>query len=129
MLFRSDRYQAYKAAIDGGAEVIVAPGFLQEAAMVRAASEYPDVKFVFIDGYPLSDANGNALNNVVGVAFHEEQCGYLAGYAAVKEGNTKLGFTGGGGGLYLRFPAFGHSDLEHVIIFLHVFANRFLLCF
>ena len=93
-----DRYQAYKAAIDGGAEVIVAPGFLQEAAMVKAASEYPDVKFIFIDGYPLSDASGNTLANVVGVAFHEEQCGYLAGYAAVKEGNTKLGFTGGGGG-------------------------------
>ena len=30
-----DRYQAYKAAIDGGAEVIVAPGFLQEAAMAK----------------------------------------------------------------------------------------------
>ena len=66
--------------------------------MVRAASEYPDVKFVFIDGNPLNDANGNPLANVVGVAFHEEQCGYLAGYAAVTEGYTKLGFTGGGGG-------------------------------
>lgn len=67
-----DRYQAYKAAIDGGAEVIVAPGFLQEAAMVRAASEHPEVKFIFIDGYPLSDASGNVLTNVVGVCFQEE---------------------------------------------------------
>ena len=107
-----DRYQAYKAAIDGGAEVIVAPGFLQEAAMVRAASEYPDVKFVFIDGYPLSDANGNALNNVVGVAFHEEQCGYLAGYAAVKEGNTKLGFTGGGGGTNPAVNRYGYGFVQ-----------------
>ena len=107
-----ERYLAYKAAIDGGAEVIVAPGFLQEAALVRAASEYPDVKFVFIDGYPLSDANGNALNNVVGVAFHEEQCGYLAGYAAVKEGNTKLGFTGGGGGTNPAVNRYGYGFVQ-----------------
>ncbi len=107
-----DRYQAYKAAIDGGAEVIVAPGFLQEAAMVRAASEYPDVKFVFIDGYPLNDANGNPLANVVGVAFHEEQCGYLAGYAAVTEGYTKLGFTGGGGGTNPAVNRYGYGFVQ-----------------
>ena len=107
-----DRYQAYKAAIDGGAEVIVAPGFLQEAAMVRAASEYPDVKFVFIDGNPLNDANGNPLANVVGVAFHEEQCGYLAGYAAVTEGYTKLGFTGGGGGTNPAVNRYGYGFVQ-----------------
>lgn len=107
-----DRYQAYKAAIDGGAEVIVAPGFLQEAAMVRAASEYPDVKFVFIDGYPLSDASGNTLTNVVGVCFHEEQCGYLAGYAAVTEGYTKLGFTGGGGGTNPAVNRYGYGFVQ-----------------
>ena len=107
-----DRYQAYKAAIDGGAEVIVAPGFLQEAAMAKAASEYPDVKFIFIDGYPLSDASGNTLANVVGVAFHEEQCGYLAGYAAVKEGNTKLGFTGGGGGTNPAVNRYGYGFVQ-----------------
>jgi len=107
-----DRYQAYKAAIDGGAEVIVAPGFLQETAMVRAATEFPDVKFVFIDGYPLSDASGNALTNVVGVAFHEEQCGYLAGYAAVTEGYTKLGFTGGGGGTNPAVNRYGYGFVQ-----------------
>lgn len=107
-----DRYQAYKAAIDGGAEVIVAPGFLQEAAMVRAASEHPEVKFIFIDGYPLSDANGNVLTNVVGVCFQEEQCGYLAGYAAVVEGYTKLGFTGGGGGTNPAVNRYGYGFVQ-----------------
>ncbi len=107
-----DRYQAYKAAIDGGAEVIVAPGFLQEAAMVRAASEHPEVKFIFIDGYPLSDASGNVLTNVVGVCFHEEQCGYLAGYAAVVEGYTKLGFTGGGGGTNPAVNRYGYGFVQ-----------------
>lgn len=107
-----DRYQAYKSAIDGGAEVIVAPGFLQEAAMVKAATEFPDVKFIFIDGYPLSDASGNTLTNVVGVAFHEEQCGYLAGYAAVTEGYTKLGFTGGGGGTNPAVNRYGYGFVQ-----------------
>ena len=71
---------------------------MQGAALARAGAAYPDVKFVFIDGWPLQDANGNVLTNVTGINFREEQCGYLAGYAAVKEGYTKLGFTGGGAG-------------------------------
>ena len=107
-----DRYNAYISAIDGGAEVIVAPGYLQEAAMKRAAVEHPDVKFVFIDGYPLTDSSDNVLSNVVGVAFHEEQCGYLAGYAAIIEGYTKMGFTGGGGGTNPACCRFGYGFVQ-----------------
>ncbi len=107
-----DRYNAYISAIDGGAEVIVAPGYLQEAAMKRAAVEHPDVKFVFIDGYPLADDSDNVLSNVVGVAFHEEQCGYLAGYAAIIEGYTKMGFTGGGGGTNPACCRFGYGFVQ-----------------
>lgn len=111
-----DRYQAYKSAIDGGAEVIVAPGFLQEAAMRRAAVEFPDVKFIFIDGFPLTenpdDANSPVLTNVVGVMFHEEQCGYMAGYAAVIEGYTKLGFTGGGAGSNPAVNRYGYGYIQ-----------------
>ena len=58
----------------------------------------PTLLFVFIDGDPVADENGNDLSNVAAVAFCEEQCGYFAGYAVVKEGYEKLGFTGGGGG-------------------------------
>ena len=88
-----DRYDAMKAAVEGGAEVVVCAGYLQEAALKKAAIEFPDVPFVFIDGYPLSDDSGNVLTNVAGIAFKEEQAGYLAGYAAVKDGFTKLGFS------------------------------------
>lgn len=60
--------------------------------------DYPDTKFVFIDGYAINaDGSDTPLTNVAGIAFQEEQCGYLAGYAVVKDGFTKLGFTGGGG--------------------------------
>ena len=90
-----DRYDAMKAAVDGGAEVVVCAGYLQEAALKRAAMEFPDVPFVFIDGYPLTDDDGNVLANVAGISFQEEQAGYLAGFAAVKDGFTKLGFSGG----------------------------------
>ena len=93
-----DRYDAMKAAVDGGAKVVVCAGFMQGAALARAAAEFTDTSFVFIDGDPVADENGNVLSNVAAVAFCEEQCGYFAGYAVVKEGYEKLGFTGGGGG-------------------------------
>ena len=97
-----DRFTAMKAAVDNGAKVVVCAGYLQEAALRMAAKQFTDVSFVFIDGYPVGEEadvkDSPALKNIAGVAFKEEQCGYLAGYAVVKEGYTKLGFTGGGGG-------------------------------
>ena len=101
-----DRYDAMKAAVEGGAEVVVCAGFMQEAALKKAAAEFPDVPFVFIDGYPIG------LDNVAGIAFQEEQSGYLAGYAAVKEGFTKLGFTGGGGGTNPACCRFGYGFVQ-----------------
>ncbi len=107
-----DRYDAMKAAVDGGAEVVVCAGYLQEAALKRAAMEFPDTPFVFIDGYPLSDDEGNTLTNVAGISFQEEQAGYLAGYAAVKDGFTKLGFSGGGGGSNDACCRFGYGYVQ-----------------
>ena len=85
----------FVAAIIGGAEIIVTPGFLQGSCLKRVAAEHPDVKFVFIDGYLLRDAAGNDPQEYRSCCFQEEQCGCLLGYAAVVS-NTKLGFTGGG---------------------------------
>ena len=85
-----DRYDAMKAAVDNGAEVVVAAGFLQGAALEKAAKEFTDTKFVFIDGSPI-----DGVTNLAAISFREEQCGYLAGYAAVMEGYTKRGFCGG----------------------------------
>ena len=101
-----DRYDAMKAAVEGGAEVVVCAGFMQEAALKKAAAEFPEVPFVFIDGYPIG------LDNVAGISFQEEQSGYLAGYAAVKEGFTKLGFTGGGGGTNPACCRFGYGFVQ-----------------
>ncbi len=103
-----DRYDAMKAACEGGAKVVVCAGFLQEAALRRAAETYPDTKFVFIDGYPLD------LENVAPIAFKEEQSGYLAGYAIVKDGFTKLGFMGGGGGTNPACCRYGYGFAQGV---------------
>ena len=107
-----DRYDAMKQACDNGAKVIVGPGFMQAGAMARAAADYPDVMFVFIDGFPLTDAEGNLLTNVAPVAFKEEQAGYFAGYAIVAEGFDKLGFTGGGGGTNPACMRYGYGFIQ-----------------
>ncbi len=103
-----DRYDAMKAAVDGGAEIVVCAGFMQGTALAKAAAEFTNVNFVFIDGWSLGMAN------VAGVSFQEEQSGYLAGYAAVKEGFTKLGFTGGGGGTNAACDRFGYGFAQGV---------------
>ena len=87
-----DRIKAMTDACEAGCEVLVTPGYLQQTALETVAPEYPDVEFVFIDGWDLG------FENLVGVSYKEEQAGYLAGYATVMEGYTKLGFSGGGGG-------------------------------
>ena len=107
-----DRFEAMSQAVANGAKVVVCAGYLQEAALRRAAVEYPDVNFIFIDGYSLNDDDGNLLTNVAGVNFNEEQCGYLAGYAVVKEGFTQLGFSGGGGGTNAACCRYGYGYLQ-----------------
>ena len=98
-----DRIAAMKLACENGAEVVVAAGFLQANALAAAAAEYPNVNFVFIDGWDME------MDNIAGVFFQEEQSGYLAGYAAVMEGYTKLGFMGGGGGTNPACQRFGNG--------------------
>ena len=101
-----DRIDAMKLACENGAEIVVAAGFMQETALKAAAEAYPNVNFVFIDGYPIG------FDNVAGIAFQEEQAGYLAGYAAVMEGYTKLGFTGGGGGTNPACCRYGYGFVQ-----------------
>ena len=79
-----------KAITDGGAKIIVTPGFLFEPAVMRAQKDFPEVKFVILDGAPEEIAD-----NTYSVLYKEEQAGFLAGYAAVKEGMTELAYIGG----------------------------------
>ena len=84
-------------AVKSGAKVVVCPGYLFEESIYIKQTEYPDVKFILIDGNPhdASYEDYKTEKNTIGITFQEEQAGYLAGYAAVKDGNTSLGFMGG----------------------------------
>jgi len=92
---------AYITAIDlavrGGAKVIVTPGFLFEVPIFIAQDRFPDTKFVLVDGMPRNQdfTEFRAENNVVGILYAEDQAGFLAGYAAVKDGFRNLAFMGG----------------------------------
>ncbi|OJV66733.1 MAG: BMP family ABC transporter substrate-binding protein [Clostridiales bacterium 38-18] len=106
----------YLAAIDlavtGGAKIVVTPGFLFEVPIYEAQTKYPDVKFILLDGAPHTAdySTFETKENVASVMYSEEQSGYLAGYAAVKDGLTDLGFMGG-----MAVPAvqaFGYGYLQ-----------------
>jgi len=88
---------AIKLAVDGGARIVVTPGFLFEEPIFIAQDLYPDVNFILLDGTPHDADYGEfrTAPNTVGVTYAEEQSGFLAGYAAVMDGYTDLGFMGG----------------------------------
>ncbi len=95
-----ERINAIDMAVQEGATVVVMPGYLFGPAIAEEQELYPDVSFIAVDvtESDIVDLSGNATginDNVYICSFQEEQAGYLAGYAAVKDGYTSLGFLGG----------------------------------
>ena len=87
-------------AISEGYNTIVMPGYLFGATLTIVMEEYPDTYFIAVDvgaGDLTVDYTTyyEPAANTACMTFSEEQAGYLAGYAAVKDGYTKLGFLGG----------------------------------
>jgi basic membrane protein A len=112
----ADRVAMIENAVAEGYNVIVLPGYAFGGAIVEAAPNYPEVKFVALDvakGDLLETAVANKgetydynpdnwkledyvdMSNVYCAIFQEELAGYMAGYAAVKLGYKELGFLGG----------------------------------
>lgn len=99
-------------AVTGGAKVIVTPGYLFEVPIFEAQTRYPNIKFILLDGKPHTAdyKTFETKANVASVLYSEEEPGYIAGYAAVVDGMTKLGFMGG-----MAVPAvqaFGYGYLQ-----------------
>ena len=112
----ADRVAAMNMAVENGAKVIVTPGFLQEGAIREVASAHPEVKFLFVDGYPVTKKDSKeVLPNVHGIAYKEHQSAYFAGYGAVMEGYTKLGGTFGGGGTNPACNRFAYGYVQGAI--------------
>ena len=112
----ADRVAMIEKAVDEGFNVIVMPGYAFGGAIVEAAPEFPDVKFIALDvaagdlletavakageAYDYTPENWDLskyvdMSNVYCAVYQEELCGYMAGYAAVKLGYKSLGFLGG----------------------------------
>ena len=97
----AERVAMIDKAVADGFNVIVMPGYAFAGAIKETAEMYPDIKFVALDvsEYDLegdsSDFNNKTYDNVFSAVYQEELPGYMAGYAAVKMGYTKLGFLGG----------------------------------
>lgn len=90
-----DRETMIRQAVNDGADVIVCVGYLYGASLAWAADQYPDVKFIAVDVTQGDIGTDSIPANCYCITFKEEQAGYLAGYAIVKDGKTKLGFLGG----------------------------------
>lgn len=89
------RVTSITQAVNEGATVIVMPGYLFGEAIGQTQDLYPDVKFIAVDVGESDLGDTTLAKNTHTMVFHEEQAGYLAGYAAVMEGYTKLGYLGG----------------------------------
>ena len=88
---------AIQLAVNDGADVVVTPGFLFESSVYAAQDLFPDIYFILIDGTPHTAdwSTFNTASNTLSILFNEHESGFLAGYAAVKDGYTHLGYIGG----------------------------------
>ena len=110
------RVAQVELAVAEGYNVIVMPGYAFGGTIAEVSATYPNVKFVALDvakgdlleggvalkgeQYDYNPDNWDLskyvyMDNVYCAIYQEELCGYMAGYAAVKLGYTKLGFLGG----------------------------------
>ena len=127
------RVASVELAIAEGYNVIVMPGYAFGGTIAEISGQYPDIKFVALDvgagdlletavalkgeSYDYNPDNWNLtdyvhMDNVYCAIYQEELSGYMAGYAAVKLGYTKLGFLGG-----MAVPAvmrFGYGYVQGV---------------
>ena len=109
------RVAMVELAIAEGYNIIVLPGYAFGGTIYEVQDVYPEVKFIALDVaefdvhdcFYSKDEDGNWIalldennpahisENVYCAIYQEELSGYMAGYAAVKLGYTKLGFLGG----------------------------------
>lgn len=92
----ADVETALRTAAESGAKLVLCRGDAAATALYRIQENYPDVHYLLFDDEPHNDDYSayKTADLVHCVLFQEEQAGYLAGYAAVIDGYTSLGFVG-----------------------------------
>ena len=119
----AERVAMVDAAVADGYNVVVRPGYAFAETIKQTAEMYPNVSFIALDvgeaDLNPTDENGELLGeyyevpaNVYCAVYQEELCGYMAGYAAVKDGFEQLGFSGGGGGTNPACCRYGYGFLQ-----------------
>jgi basic membrane protein A len=91
----AERVAMVDAAVADGYNVIVMPGYAFGETVAEVSELYPEVHFIALDVSQGDLGDFTLPENVFCAVYQEELCGYMAGYAAVKLGYTKLGFLGG----------------------------------
>ena len=75
----AERLPNMQAAARAGYGLVIAVGFLNFAALDKAAAAFPDTKFAGVD---IPQAVSGNHPNVRGLIFREQEAGYLVGYIA-----------------------------------------------
>ena len=128
----ADRVAMIEKAVDEGFNVIVMPGYAFGGAIVEAAPEFPDVKFIALDvaagdlletavakagetyDYPPENWDLNKyvdMSNVYCAVYQEELCGYMAVDAA----DADLGLTDVKVNYIYGGQFFGDADITAVM--------------
>ena len=112
------REQAIRNMARRGAQVVIAMGFAQAAAVEAVAKEFPDTRFTLID--MVVD-----LPNVQSVIFKEHEGSFLVGIAAAMTSKTgEIGFVGGMDIPLIRKFALGYVEgAKYVKPDIEVFQN------
>ena len=90
------RQEALRAAAESGAPMVVCHGEAMAVPVFEIQRNYPSTAYLLLDAEPHNEDYTlyETASNTHCVLYNEEQAGYLAGYAAVMEGYTALGFIG-----------------------------------
>ncbi len=92
-------------------DLIIAPGFLFNEAMLTVAKQYPDQKLMIIDSV-VQDKDGKMVPNVANAVFAANEGSFLAGVAAglkaKADGKKIVGFVGG-----MKFPLIENFEVGY----------------
>ena len=88
----AQREQALRRFAEAGFNPVVTTGFSMSSPIASVAADYPDTKFVTIDGYVDPEEHPNVLS----ILFSEHEGSYLVGMlAAMASESGTVGFVGG----------------------------------
>lgn len=132
---RQAREEVVRTAAKKGAKIIISQGYPFEEVIAHMQNEYPKIQFLMLDAKPRkSGQKAELTSNVHCILFREEEAGYLAGYAAVREGYTRLGFLGGKeiapvqryGSGFIQGAEYAAMEMEREITLKYQYIDTFL---